>query len=404
MTTTQEAMTTTQKAMTTKRSLAIVGQEARRPRTAVLLMNIGTPDAPTTTAVRRYLREFLSDPRVLDMNAIGRALLLHLIILPFRPSKSAAAYQTVWTSEGSPLAVHSHGLCRAVQPLLPDAQVLVAMRYGNPSLRAAVEEIARRGIERVVLVPLFPQYASASTGSALAEAYRLLGRLPVVPSVSVVPPFFDDEGFIEGVATSVQKTTATTPVEHIVFSYHGLPVHQVQATATAGHRCGGDDESRCCEQLHERNASCYRAQCVATTRALAARLGLAPGSFSTTFQSRLGRARWLLPATEEGLVALARQGKKRLAVVCPSFVADCLETVEEIAVRARELFLAHGGETLVTVPCLNADERWAAVVAGYVRRAAGDIEETSILSATPAASAAPSSTSVCPEVTHDASA
>ena len=403
MTTTTTTTTTTTRP---RAALTIVGQGSAPPRTAVLLMNIGTPDAPTTTAVRRYLREFLSDPRVLDMNAVGRALLLNLIILPFRPSKSAAAYRAVWTSEGSPLAVHTHGLARVLQPLLPEARVFIAMRYGNPSLRAAVDEIARTGVDRVVLVPLFPQYASASTGSALAEAYRLLGALPVVPAVSVVPPFFDDDGFIDRVAASVQAKTSTSSqkIDHVLFSYHGLPVHQVQATSTSGHRCDGDDSNACCAELHPGNASCYRAQCMATTRALVARLGLAAGEFSTSFQSRLGRAKWLLPSTEDAIVALAKQGKKHVAVVCPSFVADCLETVEEIAIRAREVFVEHGGESLVVVPCLNADEGWARVVAGYVHRAAGVVEAPLSSSAAPASSSLLPSSSPAVEVRRDASA
>ena len=363
--------------MTTSRTsnaLAIVDQPAaargveKAPRTAVVLMNVGTPDAPTTSAVRRYLREFLSDPRVLDMNAVGRFLLLNLIILPFRPAKSAAAYRAVWTADGSPLLVHSRALADRLAPLLPQARVLLAMRYGNPSLRDVVDEIARAGIERVVLVPLFPQYASATTGTALAEAFALFGRLPVVPSVTVVPPFFDDASFIDNVGALVEQAMRAAPADHVLFSYHGLPVHQVQATAREGHRCGGDDASGCCAQLHAGNASCYRAQCLATTRALAARLGLREGGFSTSFQSRLGRARWLEPSTEQVVVGLAKAGKKRVVVACPSFVGDCLETIEEIGVRGNELFRAHGGDELVVVPCVNSEPDWVAGVAGYVRR------------------------------------
>ncbi|MBM4281762.1 MAG: ferrochelatase [Deltaproteobacteria bacterium] len=365
-------------------------------KTTVLLCNVGTPDAPTTTAVRRYLREFLSDPRVLDMNALGRFLLLHLVILPFRPAKSAAAYRTVWTAAGSPLLVHTQGLAAAVARALPDARVRVAMRYGNPSLRDAVDELGRDGTQRVVIVPLFPQYASATTGSALAEAFALLGRLPVVPSVSVVPPFFGDDGFLDVVADRVRAATAGFAFDHVLFSDHGLPVQQVQKTATGGHACGGDDDSGCCARLHAGNASCYRAQCLATTRGLVARLGLAPGGFSTSFQSRLGRARWLAPSTEDTIVALAKAGKKRLVVACPSFVADCLETLEEIAERGRELFVAHGGEDLKMVPCPNDDPRFADLIAGYVRA-------TGALSASPASTASswvssPSSSLAAPEV------
>jgi ferrochelatase len=315
-------------------------------RSAVVLMNIGTPDAPTTQAVRRYLREFLSDPRVLDMPALGRALLLNLVILPTRPQRSAAQYRKVWTDEGSPLLAHSRALERGLQARLPHTLVTIGMRYGRPSIRAAVEKVQAFGADHVVLVPLYPQHASASTGSALQEAFAQIGALPRVPSVSVVPAFFDDAGFIDAVASGLAEATRGFTPDHVLFSYHGLPLRQVQATVEPEHRCRGVD-APCCEVLRPENASCYRAQSVATTRAVVEALQLDPARCSTSFQSRLGRTPWLLPSTEQRLDDLLRAGVKKLAVLCPSFVADCLETLEEIGVRAAEQWKRGGGGTEV---------------------------------------------------------
>lgn len=352
-------------------ALRVLDERAPVVRSAppvVILMNVGTPEAPTTSAVRRYLKEFLSDPRVLDIPALGRWLLLRLIILPFRSPKSAALYRSIWTDEGSPLLVHSRRLADKLQARLPGARVVLGMRYGRPSLEDAVAEVKASGATRVLLVPLFPQYASASTGTALEKAYALLGALPRVPDVSVLPPFFDDDGFLESVGSTIREAMirrpADRPIDHVLFSYHGVPLRQVQAVHAT---CAGDDA--CCAALGPRNASCYRAQCMATTADLVKRTGLPPGRASTSFQSRLGRAVWLGPATESTLVALAGQGVKRLAVVCPSFVSDCLETLEEIGVRARETFLHAGGEELVVIPCVNERDDAADALAALMKRA-----------------------------------
>lgn len=329
-------------------TLRIVDDQARAAAPVIILMNVGTPDDPSTGAVRRYLKEFLSDPRVIDIPAVARWLLLRLIILPFRSPKSAKLYRSIWTADGSPLLVHTRHLADKLRARLPEARVLIGMRYGNPSLRDAVLEVQRTGATRVLLAPLFPQYASASSGTALAEAYRLLGSLPRVPDVSVLPPFFDDDLFLKSVTSTIKETTSAAPVEHVLFSYHGVPLRHVQAVHGS---CAGEDS--CCASMGDHNASCYRAQCVASTRELARRAGLPAGSFSTSFQSRLGRAVWLGPATDAVIRELGHKGIKRLAVVCPSFVSDCLETIEEIGVQARETFREAGGEELVVVPCVN---------------------------------------------------
>lgn len=338
------------------------------PPPVVILMNIGTPDAPTTSAVRRYLRAFLSDGRVLDIPALARFLLVHLIILPFRSPRSARLYRSIWTEQGSPLLVHTQALAAKLAARLPGARVLVGMRYGNPGIAAAVAEVQRLGATRVLLAPLFPQYASAATGTALAEAYRLLGQLPRVPDVSVLPPFFDDGAYLDSVAAAATEALAGRSVDHVVFSYHGVPLRQVQRVHAS---CTGSDA--CCVPLGAHNASCYRAQCVATTALLVRRLGLDATKVSTSFQSRLGRAVWIGPSTEETLRKLGARGVKRAAILCPSFVSDCLETIEEIGVEARETFREAGGEELVVVPCVNSRDDAATALArlmqGHLPRA-----------------------------------
>ncbi len=343
---------------------ATVTTLAPAPRkTAVLLVNLGTPDAPDVAAVRRYLREFLSDPRVIDMNPVGRWLLLNLVILPFRPAKSAHAYQAIWGPQGSPLLHYSVRQRELLEQRL-SVPVLLAMRYGNPPLRAAVERLRQDAVDEVLVVPLYPQYASATTGSTLEAVLRALGTLPHVPSVRVVPPFFSHPGFLGAWAKVVQETLAAHPVDHLVFSYHGLPERQVKATDQSGLHCLR--RADCCEKLVEANHACYRAQCFATTRALKERLGLA--TCSTVFQSRLGRVRWLEPSLDGHLAMLAKQGVKRVAVVCPSFVSDCLETLEEVGLRMKAQFVAAGGQELVAVPCLNDSPAWLDALTDLARR------------------------------------
>lgn len=343
------------------------GDAGYTPPTALLLINLGTPEAPTPSAVRHYLRELLGDARVLDLPWIPRQLLLNAAILPFRPKRSAAQYRAIWQAEGSPLMVHSRALERALQARLPHLTVKLAMRYGKPSLRAVIRDIEYAGAERVILAPLYPQHASASTGSALELAYAELGRLRRVPALSVLPEFFSEPRFLDAVAAVFRENIPSTSFDHVLFSYHGLPLHQVQATVSPHHRCEGVAGAACCAQLGLHNSSCYRAQCIATTEHLARRLGVM-GRSSTSFQSRLGSARWLLPNTEQHLVELARSGVRRLVVACPSFVADCLETLEEIGHRARATFLAAGGESLRLVPCVNGHPTFVEAIAHWVER------------------------------------
>ncbi len=327
-------------------------------RRAVVLVNLGTPEAPTPEAVRRYLREFLSDPRVVDLHPLARWLLLNLVILPRRPSVVAPRYRSIWTPEGAPLLVHGRSLERAVQALVPDAQVMLAMRYGRPSLTEVLERIDELRLRDVTVVPLFPHEASATTGSIREAVYAHYRGHPRVPSLRVVQPFHADGGFLEALARHV-RARLPSGVEHVLFSYHGLPERQVRREDGTGQCLEGG----CCERLTERNAHCYRAQCFATTRALAERLGLS--NVGTSFQSRLGRDRWLEPSTDSTLSQLAASGVRSVVLVTPGFVADCLETLEELGQGEVERFRALGGE-LTVVPCLNGDEGLARVLARLV--------------------------------------
>jgi len=336
----------------------------------ILLINLGTPEAPTSPAVRRYLRQFLSDPRVIDIHPAARTLLLELVILPTRPRKSAAAYATIWTREGSPLLTISRALEGKVRAALgPGHLVELAMRYGTPSIPEALARLRAGGARRLVVAPLYPQYSSAATGSSLQAVFAALARQHVVTPVSVLPPFHDDPGFLDAFAAVGSPVLAREQPDHVLFSFHGLPERHVKASDHSGRHCLRS--AGCCEALGEANRDCYRAQCFATARALAARLGLQAGRWSVCFQSRLGRTPWIKPYTDHRLDELAREGKKRLVVFCPAFVADCLETLEEIGLRAHRQFTAAGGERVALVPSLNASDAWVEALVALLRRTAG---------------------------------
>jgi ferrochelatase len=334
----------------------------------VLLVNLGTPRSPRPGDVRRYLREFLGDPRVLDMPAPLRFLLLETVILPFRPRRSALAYQKIWTPEGSPLLVHGRALARAVAAELGDGYAVeLAMRYGEPSIREGLEKLAARAPARLLALPLFPQYSSAATGSAREALAREHARLPGLPELETLGAFYNRVEFVAAWAEQARDRLQSFRPDFVLFSYHGLPERQVRATDPSGRHCLA--QAACCDAVGPANRDCYRAQCFATTRALATALELAPERFATSFQSRLGRTPWIKPYTDLLLPELAARGHRRLAVLCPAFVADCLETLEEIGIRAREQWRGLGGEELLLVPSLNAEPAWVRTLAGWLRRA-----------------------------------
>jgi protoporphyrin/coproporphyrin ferrochelatase len=334
--------------------------------TGVLLINLGTPDSPSVPDVRRYLREFLSDPRVIDINPLGRALLLNLVILPFRPAKSGKAYASIWTEAGSPLLVHSRHLTEALaRKLGPTYVVELAMRYGSPSIPDALARLVAAQPAKIVVLPLFPQYSSAATGSAVDRVYEVIGKAWNVPPVETLGAFYDDPGFIDAFAEVARRHLDPFRPDFVLFSYHGLPERHVHKSDPSGRHCL--QSPTCCDRIVPENRYCYRAHCFATTRALAAKLGLSADGHSVSFQSRLGRTPWIHPYTDLVLPELARAGKKRLAVMSPAFVADCLETVEEIGIRAKEQWRSVGGEDLLLVPSLNAEPGWVDAVARMVR-------------------------------------
>ncbi len=343
---------------------------AGSPR-GVLLVNLGTPEAPEPREVRAYLKEFLSDPRVIDIPAVGRWLLLNLFILPFRPAKSAAAYRKIWTSAGSPLAIHTRDLARAVADKLGAGdgnfgyEVEWAMRYGKPSIPEALDRLRRRGVEKLTLLPLYTQYASSSGGSTLEAVYRELGKRWNVPDVETVPPFYDRAGFLDAFEKVAAPVLEESRPDHVLFSFHGLPERQIRKSDETGAYCFSSES--CCDAMVPANRHCYRAQSYFTARALAKKLRLPDGGFTVSFQSRLGRTPWIRPYTDVVIPELARKGIKRLAVLVPSFVADCLETLEEIGLRAKESFVESGGESLTLVPSLNAHPAWVDAVVSWIR-------------------------------------
>ncbi|MBI5609666.1 MAG: ferrochelatase [Deltaproteobacteria bacterium] len=338
-------------------------------KVGILLVNTGTPDSPSTADVRRYLRQFLGDPRVLDMPALARWLLLELIILPSRPAKSAHAYRAIWTEQGSPLRLHGHNLAQLLENELDGrAAVRLAFQYGNPSIPSAMDELATQGIDQLVAVPLFPHYAAASFGSAAAAVMAAASERWVVPCVHVVPPFWHEPEFLDAVAQGARAQIAEFRPDHVLLSYHGVPERHCTRTDTQGETC--HKRAGCCDSLGLANRNCYRAQCFATSRALIDQLGLDPAQVTTAFQSRLGKVPWIRPYADEKVLELARRGVKKLLVLEPSFVADCLETLEEIGIRAKADFEGAGGSELRLVPSLNSSNLWVRGLAQIVRTSA----------------------------------
>ncbi len=329
---------------------------------AVLLVNLGSPDQPETKAVRRYLNQFLMDPYVIQLPWLLRRLIVSLFVLPSRPKSSAQAYQSVWTDEGSPLVALSEQLKNALQGQL-DFPVAMAMRYGNPSIESQVLRLSERGgIEEIQLIPMYPHYAESTVATTIAEARRVIKKRKLPISLSVFDPFYNDPNYINALVSSAQPYL-DQPYDHILFSYHGLPeLHITKLDKSKKHCLKKND---CCHQPHQAHKTCYRHQVFMTTEAFVEQAGLQPDSYSIAFQSRLGRAKWLGPNTEDSLRELAEAGAKNILVICPAFVTDCLETLEEIAMRGQEVFQADGGDSLTLIPCLNDHPEWVKVLASW---------------------------------------
>lgn len=328
----------------------------------IWLVQLGTPQDPSVKAVRQYLDEFLMDPDVINLPSFLRALLVKGFIVPFRAPKSAEAYQSIWMKEGSPLLVHSKNLAESLQQDLgQDYRVVLGMRYGEPSLPSCWEKIKSLEPKKLLLVPLFPQFAKATTGSISKRVIEVMTKSPYSVEMKMLSYFYDQEAYLEALAKTAGPFDLNS-YDHILFSYHGLPKKQIEEVDS---HCLITDG--CCDQIKERNEFCYRAHCLATTRQLAKRLQLQDSLYSTSFQSRLGPVEWIRPYTDQELIRLAKERKKRILIFSPAFVADCLETLEEISIQGTRLFKENGGETLELVPSLNAEPYWISALSDMIK-------------------------------------
>ncbi len=334
-------------------------------KTGVLIVNLGTPDSPNTPDVRKYLREFLMDGRVIDISYTSRWMLINLIIAPFRAPKSAKVYKELWTEAGSPLKTYGIAVEGMLQKALgKDYVVELAMRYQSPSIEGALAELQQLGLSKIIVIPFFPQYASASTGSVYEEVMRVLTGWQVLPELRFVNRFLDNPKFIEGFVLAGKKHMAERDYNHILFSYHGLPERQIIKGDYTGKQC---KLGTCCNTANRHNQFCYRAQCFETTRLLVKELGLAEGTYTTAFQSRLGKTPWIKPYTDDIIKELAGKGVKSVLAFSPSFVADCLETTIEIGDEYKELFEENGGEHWQLVESLNDSDLWVETLVDLVK-------------------------------------
>lgn len=322
-------------------------------KTGVLLINLGTPKSSKTADVRRYLRQFLMDRRVIDIPFWNRFLLVNLIIAPFRSPKSAKEYQRLWTKEGSPLLIHSQNAAKKLQKELGDKYVVVlGMRYQSPSIELALQQIKNQSVEQIIVLPLFPQYASSSTGSAFEEVMRIAKQELLIPSFRFIDSYPSNQKMIDAFVEIANKHRKKQNFDHIIFSFHGLPERHLQKE---NKNC---QMNTCCDSLHAGNRLCYRAQCFETARHLVRKLQIQEGDYTICFQSRLGKTVWIKPYTDEIIVQLAKEGKKKILAFSPAFAADCLETTIEISETYHELFKKNGGEHLQLVESLNEHPLW----------------------------------------------
>ncbi len=333
---------------------------------ALLLVNLGSPASTEVADVRRYLNQFLMDPYVIDLPWPLRRLLVSLILIK-RPEQSAHAYASIWWPEGSPLVVLSRRLQEAVKPHWTQGPVELAMRYGEPSIETTLTRLAGQGINQVTLAPLYPQFADSTTTTVIEEARRVIRERGLSLQLSILQPFYDQPEYLEALAASA-RPHLEQDFDHLLLSFHGLPERHLHKVDPTGSHCLKSDD--CCQRAEDAVlASCYRAQCMRTAAGFAAKAGLRDDQWSVSFQSRLGRAKWIEPYTEARLDELAERGVKKLLVMCPAFVADCIETLEEIGDRGREQFVEAGGEELVLVPCLNTHEDWVQALVKLCSRA-----------------------------------
>ncbi|MBA3970907.1 MAG: ferrochelatase [Bacteroidetes bacterium] len=333
----------------------------------VLLINLGTPDSPKVSDVRKYLTQFLNDPRVIDINPLGRFLLVNGVIVPFRAAKSAKLYEKIWTKEGSPLLVHSKNLSSKLQEALGEEyHVELGMRYQSPSINSALGKLQAANVDSIVVIPLYPQYATSSTTSSLEEVQKVLKKWVGHPEVKIIQNFFDDAGFIEALVEKAKKYDLTK-YDHFIFSYHGLPERHITKTSKEF----GDGSCKigsCCDVITDKNRLCYRANCYATTRSIVKALNIPEGKYISSFQSRLDD-KWLKPYSDRVVEERAKAGDKNVLVFSPAFVSDCLETIYEIGIEYDEIFKEHGGEKITLVESLNDSPEWIEALKSMVLKA-----------------------------------
>lgn len=333
-----------------------------RSKTAVLLLNVGTPDSPDTFKVRKYMSEFLNDKRVIDIPWLLRKLLVNFIIVPFRASRSAKLYQKLWTEKGSPLLFHGISLQKKLQQKLGEAYIVeFATNYQKPNIKEITDKILKQNVNRIIAFPLFPQYASSTTGSAIEKLLKLLSSKYNIPAITTIVQYYDNPLYLEAMVSLISNYDYQS-FDHIIISYHGLPLNQVNKSHY-GKAC---EHYNCIIEVTEQNQYCYHASCYATSRLLAEKLNLDESRYTVCFQSRITK-NWLSPFTDEVITTLAKEGKKRLLVICPSFTADNLETTIEIGHEYKNLFLQNGGTKLTLVESLNDSERWVDAIGEMVK-------------------------------------
>jgi ferrochelatase len=333
---------------------------------AILLVNLGSPDSPSVPDVRRYLDEFLMDGRVIDSPWPVRRFVVGMILIN-RPKESAHAYEKIWTKEGSPLVVTSKRVQTELQRRF-EIPVELAMRYQNPSIESAVQKLAVQNINALFLIPLFPHYAMSSYESAAERVKEVSAKFAPRMKITMQPPYFDSPDYIEALVASA-KNDLNSGFDHLLFSFHGIPERHLHKSDPTGCHCL--TKENCCEVPSPAHATCYRSQCFKTAAAFVKLAGIPAGKFSVSFQSRLGKDPWLKPYTDFELVEFPKRGIKKLLVICPAFVSDCLETIEEINMRGRETFLRVGGKEFAQISCLNEHPLWISALEKMVRKFSG---------------------------------
>ncbi|MCF6310900.1 MAG: ferrochelatase [Verrucomicrobiales bacterium] len=322
----------------------------------ILLVNLGSPDSTDVGDVRRYLRQFLMDGKVLDAPYPIRFCVVHFAILPSRPKESAEAYKKIWQPEGSPLVISSRAIRDEMEKRFPDAVVELAMRYQNPSIESAIGKLKEQGVTDLAVVPLFPHYAMSSYESAVERVKVVAKKMAPQMALEVVPPYYDDEDYIEALV-DCSADLLSQGYDHLLFSFHGIPErHLHKSDPDGGHL--EIPEGYCCDEGDASFSMCYRAQCFKTMDAFVKKAGIPKDKYSHSFQSRLGREPWLKPYTDHVIDEMPGKGIKKLLVICPVFISDCLETIEEIGMRGKEDFIKAGGDSLDLIPCLNEHPRW----------------------------------------------